>query len=1132
MTYRQLLLSTGGGIISRNQMDAQASCATIAIGLGGTGVACLRNLKKQIFERLQPDDPEAEIPSYSHIKFLAVDTDSSSLKSDGSICSLDRATEFFDIHSDNISSTLEGTATLAGQPELKWLKDKIEIKSADAGAGGVRQIGRLLLMEKSAEFVHQIEQIVNAAKTGFSDSRPVNIHIFTGMGGGTGSGTFLDVCYLIQQALRNIGEYGHALTFGYFFLPDVNLSVPEVSANEAISKYIKSNGFAAMKELDYCMNFHKNGDCWHQMYKGFEIGPTQEPPVKICHLLSAASTSGALYKNCFAYAMNVVSDFIMQFVVDNDITMESHIANYDKAFGAVPKDRGANYSYCILGASNAIVPLREISTYLASKLFEGMSRISDKSPTKEEVAKFATDNGLDYQQMRKSILDGTSYNMPQVQLDWHLFTSMTEEDLGIPDEIHLVDTILVPYRKAEEKMVNKVESNKKAMTHPWSFDDATDADNSVSKICKTYKSLADLVYNPSYGPYYAAKILKGTGIQNIVDMLNGNLEETKKELQNTRADSSLRIKAVKDTRSAFLHPGFMQNRGKLFEQFMTSVQQFCTNEAKIKVLTELEDALRVIIQQFSDLYDNHFSKYVVVMNNLIDTFHENYQALSSMEKVVNNDPFVIPLMTIQDLRESLNKTVEEMSLDTENRDFNRMLFNKPEVWLTGEESKIVKCVSNYMIEKFSGYTNRTITDYLQIRFNTVNPAELSNNVYEEILLPLSTKATPMFWLSGSFQIGSSSKLGYCSIPDSSSVIADATQKLKSASRELSVINSKLVDRIFILRCTCGVPLCAYNSIPAYLGEYNADKGPSSRGRHYYEGAGKDRSGGDSRDWKGIYNLQPFSTKDTHDEAELKAEKVYSDAVEMKIIDSDNNIDFKAYITEFPTELISKANDAIKSNDLKDMQEIYQLLSKYAESPKVVETLDIPNDGSLGNEAKVRKDHVVSAPVIIKKLGAEVNNRNLLADTINKLEEKNREGKLKSSLREQFFNAMITGIFVIDGTKVSYSKSTYGVVNEVVLSDPKVLPYGKYIPIYQAFLTFCNMSEVEREAISQAADEKMSDITDEVKKASLGLVQTFNPQYMNLMQRQAQRTDITQEITDFLIAFRTALDDFIVMYGIA
>ena len=51
-TYRDLLLSTGGGVIGECQMDEQAACATIAIGLGGTGVDCLRNLYMHVCSRM------------------------------------------------------------------------------------------------------------------------------------------------------------------------------------------------------------------------------------------------------------------------------------------------------------------------------------------------------------------------------------------------------------------------------------------------------------------------------------------------------------------------------------------------------------------------------------------------------------------------------------------------------------------------------------------------------------------------------------------------------------------------------------------------------------------------------------------------------------------------------------------------------------------------------------------------------------------------------------------------------------------------------------------------------------------------------------------------------------------------
>ena len=336
---------------------------------------------------------------------MAIDTDKSSLEADGKINSLDESTEFFDISSPDIQGLLANTRRLAGTPECQWLKtadrDKgepgLRILSATAGAGGVRQIGRLLIIEKSDAFVSKVSNLITEAKKGFAGGVDVNVHIFSGLGGGTGAGTFLDVCYLVQKALDDIGEGGHALTCGYFFLPDVNLSVPQVAANPNISGYIMPNGFAAMKELDYCMNFETNGGEWIQQYRGFKYGPVKTQPVKCCHLISAYTLKGGALEKGYDYAMNVVGDFVLQFLVKNDIDMNTHISNYYTAMSKVPKEHGANYQYILLGASNAVVPMREITTYLASKLFEAFSDSKDRYPSDEEIHQFAKENDLLFQ---------------------------------------------------------------------------------------------------------------------------------------------------------------------------------------------------------------------------------------------------------------------------------------------------------------------------------------------------------------------------------------------------------------------------------------------------------------------------------------------------------------------------------------------------------------------------------------------------------------------------------------------------------------------------------------------------------------------------------------------------------------
>ena len=72
-----------------------------------------------------------------------------------------------------------------------------------------------MMMDKSKTFMDRVEQEINAAKVGLNGPT-VNIHIFSGLSGGTGAGCFLDVCYMVRHIA---GETANI--FGYFFMPDV-----------------------------------------------------------------------------------------------------------------------------------------------------------------------------------------------------------------------------------------------------------------------------------------------------------------------------------------------------------------------------------------------------------------------------------------------------------------------------------------------------------------------------------------------------------------------------------------------------------------------------------------------------------------------------------------------------------------------------------------------------------------------------------------------------------------------------------------------------------------------------------------------------------------------------------------------
>lgn len=1148
-TYRQLLLSTGGGVISGSQQDEQNHCATIAIGLGGTGVACLRNLKKQIYSRLRPDDPESPIPQYGHIKFLAVDSDKSSLGADGAFNSLDEATEYFSISSGDINGLLSQTKTLANTPECNWLKTEnrekgqkgLSILSATAGAGGVRQIGRLLMIEKSSEFVSRVQRLITDVTRGIQGDAELIIHIFTGIGGGTGSGTFLDVCYLIQEALERQALKGKALTCGYFFLPDVNLSNTSIEEGSAVSRYIKANGFAAMKELDYCMNFQNNHGCWDQEYKGFHIGPVQDTPVKVCHLVSAHDVKGTTLRNGFSYAMNVVSDFVMQFLVKPEaspdsktqaLTMTSHIANYFKSMEVVNKTAGANYQYCLLGASNAIVPMKEIATYLASKLFEEMSKTSGRKPTDQEVSQFAERNELTYEQIKQALLSGTNYRMPPIDMDFKQFSGMSEEDLALADELILPEIIMKPYRdRLQSNMINQITTNYHAMTNEWSLDEVKKDQTSSSKVIATFFSLRNLVIDPEFGPFYAADVLNGAQAANLVNHLRGVQKQAENDLNSVRGDVTLRIQAVKRARGEFLHGGLLSNKKKKFEEFIAAVAAYFTADSYIKVLDQMIAMMPIMIKQFIRLYDDHFKVYQTVCRNLFDTFHENYQTLSTAcltETIA--DPFILPLMKIEDMQDSLDTAVGSMKMDIQSQNFHTFLFDKPKVWNAGDEHQISKEVSGYLVDVFNEYTGKTLTDYLEIRFNTNDPAKLTNFVYKDILEPLKDKAEALFWKAAGFDITVAQPLGYISVPDSAAVILAASEKLVEVERALSECPSKMKDRIFLLKCLCGVPMFAYNGVNDYGKEYRGDK---TVGKHLYELTDRD-----SRDWRTLSNLRPYSTdNDPLPEIEERAKR-YDEAVQRGIVRQSPHSDSEYQIVEWPPidQLVEDAEKAITEKNLEGMKSAAASIDKYKSGRQPERIISITNDGAFGHESKVRKDHVVDSKEMSDVIRAEIGKEDKLEETLKAIKMGIDRIVIRMMAKENFFNALYSGVIAVNIPKVSYNEEKFGMTNEVVLSDPRMEPAGKFVPLYQAYLTYQNMTDEEIGKINSQTEARLSDVgawQAAMQDSCDRLMETFSNRYLGLMQQQAAKLpDDSKEITNLLLEFRQGIDNFKLMYGLA
>lgn len=116
---------------------------------------------------------------------------------------------------------------------------KSAIGSLGQAAGQKRRAGRLLFAANAVGYVNCLKDANARCEQISGDSSKLNIHIFAGLAGGTGSGSVVDVVLQSRKAFPN------AKISVYAMIPEMNL--PKADMDQG--RYYQ-NGYAAMNELN------------------------------------------------------------------------------------------------------------------------------------------------------------------------------------------------------------------------------------------------------------------------------------------------------------------------------------------------------------------------------------------------------------------------------------------------------------------------------------------------------------------------------------------------------------------------------------------------------------------------------------------------------------------------------------------------------------------------------------------------------------------------------------------------------------------------------------------------------------------------------------------------------------------
>lgn len=216
----------------------------LLIGLGGTGGKVLRSFRKLSFQTFRGEPPSGTV-----IDYLFVDSDPKSFREDdpswtvlGRSVALNKRNQL-PIQQANLRSVIEN---LNSHPNLKpWIGDRkawgelLAGLDIDAAGGQKRRLGRFLFAMSARKFRESVNTLVREMQDR-GRTTETTFHVFTGLAGGTGSGSVVDV---VAQ-LRSIYPDMKQRIIVYAYLPDLN-----PPGNWNTGNY-HANAYAALLELN------------------------------------------------------------------------------------------------------------------------------------------------------------------------------------------------------------------------------------------------------------------------------------------------------------------------------------------------------------------------------------------------------------------------------------------------------------------------------------------------------------------------------------------------------------------------------------------------------------------------------------------------------------------------------------------------------------------------------------------------------------------------------------------------------------------------------------------------------------------------------------------------------------------
>ncbi|WP_462410932.1 tubulin-like doman-containing protein [Neobacillus sp. Marseille-QA0830] len=1060
---QQLDVSMGGGIISEKIRVDTIDNPMLVIGLGGTGIDALLRLKYQVNRRFKlPEDPlskkKKEKPN--NIEFLAFETNEQDKNKKYKGIGLDPIKEYVLLSNPEIGSVLSNRSTM--EPYIKeWLSPELSITDGISGASGIRQAGRLLMFTKINQVVQTIDTKINAVLEG--TGKRLYVFILTGLSGGTGSGCFLDIAYIVRGIMTK--KYGSAGSdrlniLGYLFTPDVNLSKKGISYHTA--EYIEKNGYAALKELDYWMNTEERNERWIQKYGNMLTVNSQLPPFNLCHLISGTNLDGKWLENAYDYCMNVTAENITNFMASEDkfsdeFAIHDYISNIHANIAGMHKPYAANYLYNVIGAATAEIPVEEMTTYVGYKLFEKMNSMFESNPDQTDVDQFAEKLRIDpdslHQRFNERVPEALSgyENSERFSYNNVIKTSVTNLDEELSREYLL--KAKEQYRKYKRQL--------------------------PGEIMEEFRRQVERMFlNPKKGPIYASRLIYSkdsfcllTTIQVYIDGLRDRLERLPKAIQS---EQEYAFNKLEDARSAFISKDRKKNayiEAKLNEYYARAEKE------RIEEMIEFYEDLS---QQINSQNNKIYEVYKEILDALKNIFQKNANILVNGEEVRhdNNATYYWQVVSVPDVAREIQNMFNSKDGELLIQHWSEMLLEKSAYWVNETDIDIIGTVSEFLSDQFGELITKSMEDFLRIKYGDDQP--IDRIIEERIAARLDKDALPVFHLRDSHGSLHFPEWGFVSLPvKAPNIYAGVKNYQKSSFSNFTVKQSELKNRIFWLNTKNGIPLYSYSPLQKFEETY--EKTILEK-----EGIGRHLVQTEKENWAYLPSPIPErSWGDTYRNERLLAynasvRAMFDQAIGFKVIaekntDQNTSARFECHFTkeisiadlyaqyEIDPTHISKAS-------LGNLKQVHRQLKEMFNG-------GMNPDGMIdifgSTNVDMAKENFIRSPKLIEKVKQEVRKYSLIQEKMTEIEQFIAAQNEKEASINKFIQAVYTKTIRKRGALYVYDKEIEEDAWEPLVNLMKTSKFVDF-ELYQAFkaLPTRKMDQLEKKS-DQRSNEMIS-----------------------------------------------------------